>query len=51
MNTPRDILSDLRPHLEIEIQAGRRRAPLDPATVQAFLLGVCACAEFVERRV
>ena len=39
MNTPRDILSDLRTHLEVEIQAGRRRAPLDPAAVKAFLLG------------
>lgn len=39
MNTPRDILADLRTHLEVEIQAGRRRAPLDPAAVKAFLLG------------
>ena len=42
MNTPRDILADLRTHLEVEIQAGRRRAPLDPAVAKAFLLGAPA---------
>ncbi len=42
MNTPRDILADLRTHLEVEIQAGRRRAPLDPAVVKSFLLGDAA---------
>ncbi|MBQ9726938.1 MAG: uracil-DNA glycosylase [Kiritimatiellae bacterium] len=44
MNVPRDILADLRTHLEVEIQAGRRRAPIDPAVAQDFLLGVAPAA-------
>ena len=47
MNTPRDILADLRTHLEIEIQAGRRHAPLDPAAVKEFLLGAAPPAAAV----
>lgn len=47
MNVPRDILADLRVHLETEIQAGRRRAPIDPDVAKAFLLGDAPAAAAV----
>ncbi|MBQ7667654.1 MAG: hypothetical protein IJS46_06640, partial [Kiritimatiellae bacterium] len=31
-----EILADVKTHLEIEIQAGRRRQPLDPSVLAAF---------------
>jgi len=37
MPVPREILSELRTFLDVEIQAGRRHAPLDPGAVSAFL--------------
>ncbi|MGI5869751.1 MAG: uracil-DNA glycosylase [Kiritimatiellia bacterium] len=37
MRIPKDIYGDLRRHLEVEMQAGRRFAPLDPAAAAAFL--------------
>lgn len=37
MPLPKDLLAAVRTHLDIEIQSGRRRQPLDPAVVAAFL--------------
>ena len=37
MAVPRDILEDLRTYVEVEIQAGRRMAPVDAAAAAAFL--------------
>lgn len=37
MPLPKDLLAAVRTHLDIEIQSGRRRQPLDPAVVAEFL--------------
>lgn len=37
MPVPRDILEDLKTYVEVEIQAGRRMAPVDAAAAAAFL--------------
>ena len=37
MSVPREILEDLRTFVEVEIQAGRRMAPVDTEAAAAFL--------------
>ena len=37
MPVPQEILRELRTFLDVEIQSGRRHAPLDPEAVSAFL--------------
>jgi len=37
MPVPRDLLAAVRTYLDVEIQSGRRRQPLDPAVVADFL--------------
>ena len=37
MAVPRDILEDLKTFVEVEIQAGRRMAPVDAKAAAAFL--------------
>lgn len=45
MPVPRDIIADVRSFVELELQAGRRRVPLDQDAVAAFLsIGVCGSA-------
>ena len=44
MPIPRDLLEDVRTYVDVEIQAGRRRAPLDPAAVAEFLAAAPAAA-------